>query len=118
MELYPNIGYYQEAIRYTDPSAVPRSQTVGLHDGQVQFRFKFLSDKRETLEVRGVQRKVFVKVLETKSDLPFKVNDVIYIGSENYRISFIDKHLPKDKEGIVRRWPQSLQKYQVTRLTL
>jgi hypothetical protein len=118
MELYPLIGYYRESTRYTSPENVPRSQTPGLNIGTAQFRFKIISDAREVVDERGIQHKVYVKVIETKTEIPFKVGDKISIGAEDYRISQVDKHIPQHKEGIVRRWPKSLEKYQVTRLTL
>lgn len=118
MELYPLIGYYQQSIVHTTPSTVPRSQQPGLFEGTAQFRFKLVSDAREVIDDKGIQHKVYVKVIETKSDIPFKQRDVIYIGSDKYVISRVDKILPKEKEGIVRRWPKSLERYQVTHLTL
>lgn len=118
MELYPLVGLYRQATRHTSPESVPRTQVPTLNDGTTQFRFKYISNQREMMEVRGVQHKVYIRVLETKDDLPFKENDEIIIGTETFRLKSVDKVLPKEKEGIVRRWPLALSKYQVIRLTL
>lgn len=109
-------GWYLEAKRYTDLGSVPRTQDPDTVDGAVALQYDLISRKNHEYKNGVIVEKKSV-VIETNTNVNLKKDDRVFVG-EWLKVIEVDTIIPKEKEKVVRLYPNYANKVAVKRVVL
>ncbi len=109
-------GWYLEAKKYTELGQVPRTQDPDTINGSTLIRYDLISRKNHEYKNGVVVEKREI-VIETDMNLNVKKDDRIFVG-EWLKVIEVDIVVPKEKEKIVRMYPNRINHVSVKRVLL
>jgi hypothetical protein len=110
------IGWWLDSKTYTERANVPRSEIPELVDGAVQIRYDNVSKSK--VKTEKIKMEKVTQVIEVDTRVNIKTNDRIRTDVDWLKVDMVELYIPKDKEAIVRMWPNRRTKLEVKRVFL
>lgn len=109
-------GWYLEAKSYITLGDVPRSQDPATVSGSTLVRYDLVQTKKSEYK-NGVVVETDTTIIDTDTNLNIKKDDRIFVGKW-LKVDSVEYIVPKEKEKIVRLWPNRLLSVAIKRVYL
>jgi len=110
------VGWWLESKVYIDRANIPESEEPELIDGAVMIRYDNVSKNK--IKTTLIEMEKITQVIETDKRFDIKPEDMIQTEHGWLKCEQVELYLPKDKEAVVRMWPNRLAVLQVKRVYL
>ncbi len=110
------MGWWLESRTYTNREDIPLSEEPELEDGAVMIRYDNVAKSK--IKTTVVEMEKITQVIEVDTRVNIKPHDMISTEQGWLKCEQVELYLPKEKEAVVRMWPNRLTALQVKRVYL